>query len=286
MFNEAMSFFANMQGKLLVDVTAGKGGHFAGLLEKVGNNGKVIAFDRDLRAHQPDAAFGIMQKYPLNSELHHLSFSNLLHFLQDKNIKIDGLMCDLGVSSNQLDDPQRGFSFKNDGPIDMRMDQTSGITVYEWLHKNDEKTIADTLFKFGDEKKSRQIASLIKKSWPIKNSTVELANIIAKAVRSKKYNKTHPATRSFQALRIAVNDELQELISLLNSLPAILNKNAVAVFISFHSSEDRIIKRYFKELSKQGFNVLTKKPLIPSEEEILYNKRSRSAKLRAIIRTE
>ena len=125
-----------------------------------------------------------------------------------------------------------------------------------------------------------------KKSWPIKNSTVELANIIAKAVHSKKYNKTHPATRSFQALRIAVNDELQELISLLNSLPAILNKNAVAVFISFHSSEDRIIKRYFKELSKQGFNILTKKPLIPSEEEILHNKRSRSAKLRAIIRTE
>ena len=286
MFNEAMSFFTDMQGKTIVDVTAGKGGHFAGLIEKVGANGKVIAFDKDLRAHEQDAAFGVMQKYPNNSELYHLSFSQLASFLQHKNIKIDGIMCDLGVSSNQLDDPKRGFSLKNDGPIDMRMDQTSGISAYDWLLKNDEKTIADTLFQFGDEKKSRQIASLIKKSWPIKNSTLELANIITKAIRPQKFTKTHPATRSFQALRIAVNNELQELISLLQSLPEVLNKNAVAVFISFHSIEDRIIKQSFKELSKVGFKILTKKPLIASKEEILVNKRSRSAKLRAIMRAD
>lgn len=282
MYNEVMSFFKEAKNKVLADVTAGRGGHFAGLIYSVGPQGLVLALDRDERAHEKDAALGVHLKNPQNTKLYKQPFSNLPLVLAQENLKLDGLICDLGVSSQQFNDPNRGFSLKNDGPIDMRMDQHSGISAYEWLKQTDEKTIADILYKYAQEKKSRQIASLIKKSWPIKNSTIALANLITKAINPKKYSKIHPATRSFQAIRMAVNNEMSELESLLKSLPDILNPNAIVVFISFHSLEDGMIKRAFKELAKSNFKILTKKPLCPTLEEISINKRARSAKLRAI----
>ncbi len=282
MYNEVMSFFKDMENKILADVTAGRGGHFAGLIQSVGPKGLVLGFDRDERAHEEDAALGVHLKNPQNTKLYKQAFSSMPLVLAQENLKLDGLICDLGVSSQQLNDPMRGFSLKNDGPIDMRMDQSSGISAYEWLKQTDEKTIADTLYKYAQEKKSRQIASLIKKSWPIKDSTLALANLITKAIHPKKYSKIHPATRSFQAIRIAVNNEMSELESLLKNLPEILNPKAIAVFISFHSLEDGMIKRAFKELAKDNFKILTKKPLCPIMEEISVNKRARSAKLRAI----
>lgn len=283
MYNEVMSFFDNAQGKILIDATAGKGGHLQGLVEKAGQSGRVFAFDKDERAHKEDAAFGVAEKNPTIVRLLKKTFSLIPNFLRQEKIKADGLICDLGVSSEQLSDPQRGFSFLNDGPIDMRMNQQDGLTAYEWLKISDEKTIADALYNYGEEKKSRHIASLIKKSWPIPNSTVALASLITRAVRQKKWSKIHPATRSFQAIRIAVNKELLELKMLLDSLDEILNENAVAVFISFHSLEDRMVKQKFKELEKEGkFKILTKKPLVATDEEININPRSRSAKLRAI----
>jgi len=286
-----MSFFAHSEGKVLVDATAGGGGHLRLLAQSVGKTGMVLAFDKDPRAHDKDASGGLAMNFD-NVRLFKKPFSRILETLRDHEIHhVDGLICDLGVSSNQLDDETRGFSFLSDGPIDMRMDQSSDVSAYDWLAKNSETTIAHVLFTFGGERKSRAIARLIKKSWPIKNSTLALARLIASALKPRKWQKIHPATRSFQAIRMAVNHEVDELVLLLKVLPSLLAPDAVAVFLSFHSVEDRLIKNAFKELAhdtshktKPKFEVLTKKPLTASADELAVNRRARSAKLRAIKR--
>lgn len=280
-----LSFFKEKIGATLVDATAGGGGHLAMLAKCVGASGKVLAFDRDLRAHETDAAGGVVAENPSVIKLFHAPFSHIESTLGRLGIAhIDGLLCDLGVSSNQLDDKSRGFSFMADGPIDMRMNTKDGQSAYQWLEHSSEEEIAHALFTFGGERKSRAIARLIKKSWPIENSTLALAKIITQAMRQKSWSKTHPATRSFQALRIAVNDEMGELQKLIQSIPHILAPGGVAVFISFHSLEDRVIKHSFLKLSRIGFSILTKKPLIAGDEEMAKNRRARSAKLRAIMR--
>lgn len=290
---EIMSFLKDCEGKTLVDATAGGGGHLLRLAKLVGKNGQVIAFDRDQRAHEPDAALGVKNSFPDIVKLFHRPFSEIKETLASLHIeKIDGIIADLGVSSYQLDMKERGFSFMADGPIDMRMDQSHGITAYEWLFKHSEKEIADAIFHLGGERKSRAIARLIKESWPIENSTLALAKLVIKAMRQQKWSKTHPATRTFQALRMAVNEEVNELMSLLKDLPELLALNGVAVFLSFHSIEDGLIKRSFKDLSHKNallgspqFMLLTKKPLCATPHEISHNRRARSAKLRAIKRT-
>ncbi len=290
---EVMSYFSGLEGKIIVDATAGGGGHLAMLAQIVGDAGRIIAFDRDPRAHEDDAAGGVAKRFPHIITLYKRPFSAITHTLQELGIaRIDGILCDLGVSSHQLDDPTRGFSFQSDGPIDMRMDTESGMSAYEWLEHTRESDIADAIFKLGDERKSRQIAARIKKDWPIENSTLALAKLVLSAIKQKSWSKIHPATRTFQALRMTVNQEVHELETLLHDLPDILAPSGVAVFLAFHSIEDRLIKLRFRELAQKNslgqrnFSLLTKKPVMAGEIEVDDNRRSRCAKLRALKRGE
>jgi 16S rRNA (cytosine1402-N4)-methyltransferase len=286
MADEIISFLPRGDRLILVDSTAGGGGHLALLAEHAGPQGHVYAFDRDARAHQEDAALGVAQKYPNTVSLFQQPFSHITQALLTQGIShVDGIICDLGVSSHQLDNASRGFSFQNDGPIDMRMDPQRGLSAYEWLENTREKDIADILFNYGGERKSRAIASYIKKAWPIENSTLALSRLVLSALRQKKWQKIHPATRTFQAIRMAVNEELDELKALLQQGPELLSIGGVIVFLSFHSGEDRLIKHTFKELAlSKKFALLTKKPLVAREEELAHNPRARSAKLRALRR--
>jgi 16S rRNA (cytosine1402-N4)-methyltransferase len=288
MASEVISFFKKPAHKTFVDATAGGGGHLLLLAEIAGCAGRVLAFDRDERALKDDAAMGIARLFPTTVTLFQKPFSQIKKILAEHGIeKIDGLLCDLGVSSNQLDDISRGFSFMADSKIDMRMDRSSGLSAYEWLAETTEEEIAHTLFSLGGERKSRAIARRIKASWPIENSTLALAKLVQSAIKQRGWSKIHPATRTFQAIRMAVNQEVLELETLLSDLPDLLAPHGVAVFLSFHSIEDRLIKNRFKELAQKdspSFAILTKKPLTPTPQEIMENRRARSAKLRALMR--
>ena len=292
MCDEILAQFGDLLGKTIADVTAGGGGHLRALLKAVGPNGRIVALDRDKRAHELDAAGGVSKENPSQIKLFHRPFSRLKETLLECGInEVDGIVADLGVSSHQLDEASRGFSFMANGPIDMRMDQSAGMSAYDWLVRSSEREIADTLFNLGGERKSRAIAALIKKSMPIENSTAVLAKLICSAMRQKKWSRIHPATRSFQAIRMAVNHEYDELVHLLKDLPELLAPGGVAVFLSFHSIEDGLIKRRFRQMAKgevqevvHQFSLLAKKPQGASEEELSLNPRSRSAKLRAIKR--
>lgn len=286
MADEILSFLPQGDRLVVVDSTAGGGGHLALLAQHVGHLGHVYAFDKDPRAHQEDAALGVAQKYRETVSLFQRPFSDITRVLREHNIShVDAIICDLGVSSHQLDEPSRGFSFQNDGPIDMRMNSQAGMSAYEWLENTQEKDIADALFYLGGERKSRAVASYIKKAWPIENSTLALARVVMSALKQKRWQKIHPATRTFQAIRMAVNQEIDELKALLEQGPQLLSLGGVIVFLSFHSGEDRLIKHAFKELAlTKNFALLTKKPLIATKEETARNPRARSAKLRALRR--
>jgi 16S rRNA (cytosine1402-N4)-methyltransferase len=198
---------------------------------------------------------------------------------------LDGLLADFGVSSLQLDEAHRGFSFRLEGPLDMRMDTRGGSqggeTAGQVVNQEDENELADLIYEFGEERRSRRIARAIVRARPI-STTAELAQVISAAAPSMKGDKIHPATRTFQALRIRVNDELGEIRSLLESAPSLLKPGGRLVLISFHSLEDRLVKDAFREAGRDGiFEVLTKKPVVATEQEQMRNPRSRSAKLRA-----
>jgi 16S rRNA (cytosine1402-N4)-methyltransferase len=196
---------------------------------------------------------------------------------------LDGMLADLGVSSLQLDDAARGFSFQAEGPLDMRMNPMSGETAEQVVNHLDERELADVIYEFGEERRSRRIARAIVRSRPIR-STAHLAEVISAAARpmNQAERRIHPATRTFQALRIFVNRELDDLRDLLNAAPQLLKPGGRVVIISFHSLEDRIVKDSLREGMKQGhYRLLTKKPVTATEEEIDRNPRSRSAKLRA-----
>ena len=193
----------------------------------------------------------------------------------------DGMLADIGVSSLQFDDAARGFSFQADGPLDMRMNTLSGQTAEQVVNQMDEVTLANLIYEFGEERRSRRIARAIVRSRPIQ-TTAQLAGIVSAAARSMKHERIHPATLTFQALRIFVNRELDDLKDLLQAAPQILKPGGRLVVISFHSLEDRIVKDSLREGVKQGhYKLLTKKPVTPGEEEIGRNPRARSAKLRA-----
>jgi 16S rRNA (cytosine1402-N4)-methyltransferase len=199
---------------------------------------------------------------------------------------LDGLLADFGVSSLQLDEAHRGFSFRTDGPLDMRMDTRHGETAEQVVNQEDENELADLIYEFGEERRSRRIARAIVRSRPIR-STAELAKIVSAAGlpmkdRAMKGDKIHPATRTFQALRIRVNNELGEIQSLLKSAGSLLKPGGRLVLISFHSLEDRLVKDAFREAGRtKEFEVLTKKPVVAGEQEQMRNPRSRSAKMRA-----
>jgi 16S rRNA (cytosine1402-N4)-methyltransferase len=194
---------------------------------------------------------------------------------------LDGLLADFGVSSLQLDEAHRGFSFRSEGPLDMRMDTRSGETAEQVVNQEDENELADLIYEFGEERRSRRIARAIVRARPI-STTAELAGVISAAAPPMKGDKIHPATRTFQALRIRVNDELGEIRTLLESAPSLLKPGGRLVLISFHSLEDRLVKDAFRDGGRDGiYEVLTKKPIVAEEQEQMRNPRSRSAKLRA-----
>ena len=198
-----------------------------------------------------------------------------------KQGSLDGLLADFGVSSLQLDEAHRGFSFRTDGPLDMRMDTRDGETAEQVVNQEDENELADLIYEFGEERRSRRIARAIVRARPI-TTTAELAQIVSAAAPSMKGDKIHPATRTFQALRIRVNNELGEIQSLLRSAGPLLKPGGRLVLISFHSLEDRLVKDAFREAGREKlYEVLTKKPVVAEEQEQMRNPRSRSAKMRA-----
>jgi 16S rRNA (cytosine1402-N4)-methyltransferase len=280
MLHEVVEALAVQPGHVVVDATAGGGGHLAAFAERVGPRGRVIALDKDARAAADDAAGGVVRRYADRAVLVLRPFSEVHEALVAAGAeRADALFADLGVSSFQLDEAARGFSFRADAPLDMRMDTSTGETAYELIERLDETALADVIFRLGDERHSRRIARVIKRAMP--KTTTQLADLVAGAVRGDgKWQRIHPATRTFQALRIAVNRELEELDGLLASLPSVMTPGGRVAILSFHSLEDRRVKMRFKE---DGFLPLTKKPIEPIDDEIERNPRARSAKLRAAV---
>jgi len=293
LFNEVLKSLNIKSGGIYVDATLGRCGHTQGILNHLDSLGSVIGFDQDIDAIK----YAEINFSDPRLELIHSNFSNLNDELNKINLigKVDGVLMDLGISSPQIDNADRGFSFNKDGLLDMRMDQSQRLTATEWLKETSEKEIADTLYQYGEEKRSRIIASTIKeyqKNSEIK-TTLELANLISTVVKPGK-NK-HPATRSFQAIRIAINDELIMLSEALNQTIDALDKGGRLAVISFHSIEDRIVKQFIQKHSRpkqipKGLPIMmndTQPCLLkdlgkvkPSNEEIKINRRSRSAILR------
>ncbi len=280
LLNEVLSMLSPNSRGIYFDGTLGGGGYTRAILESA--DCKVIACDRDQYVKR--IAEDFVDKYQQRFDFSHAKFSDIKSILKRKNIeKVDGIILDLGVSTFQLSDSSRGFSFKLTGPLDMSMG-LSEETALEVIRKYSEKELADIIYKFGEEHFSRKIAKNIKMHLNKINNTEDLANIVRYCV--KKTGKTDPATKTFQAFRIFVNKELEELEKILSASVDLLNPNGKIVIVSFHSLEDRIVKLFFKELSKKNndgkFVLLTKKPIVPTREEYLANPKSRSAKLRGI----
>jgi 16S rRNA (cytosine1402-N4)-methyltransferase len=266
-----------------VDATFGAGGHSALIRSRLGASGRLIAFDAD-----PSAATQARSIDDSRFTLVRSNFRELSRILDGLSIStIDGILFDLGVSSMQFDEAERGFSFRAAAPLDMRMDPTQGESAADFLATADERTIADVIYEYGEERKSRRIArsivALREAGTPVRD-TADLANVVARAVRAPGHTRIHPATRTFQALRIHVNDELGALRAGLDAALARTAPGGRIAVISFHSLEDRIVKQTFREDPRA--HALTRKPLVAGEDELASNPRARSAKLRAAERVE
>lgn len=301
LLHEAVNALVTNPDGVYIDATFGRGSHAEAILHQLTTKGRLIAFDRDQSAVQYATQFIRDPRF----QIIHAPFSQLLTIIDQYELrgKIAGILFDLGVSSPQLDDPARGFSFIRDGQLDMRMDTTTGIDAKTWLASVDEKTLADVLWRYGEERFSRQIAKRIvneRKITPILTTKV-LADIIKSAIpgKSRSYDK-HPATQSFQAIRIAINHELQELEEALSQVLEILSVRGRLVVISFHSLEDRIVKNYIRVNEKgeplpRGLPIKSTtfqqrlqsvgKRIKPTDSEIAANPRARSAILRIAEKT-
>ena len=280
MLTETLDALDPQGGRVYVDATLGGGGHAEAILERSEPDGRLIGVDRDASALE--AAAGRLERGGERVTLVHAPFGELPEVLARCGIsRVHGVVADLGVSSPQLDRPERGFSFRASGPLDMRMDPSRGETARELCARLSERELADVLYDLGEERKSRPIARSIKKALEAGEleTTDDLRRAVVRAIGPQRRGGIDPATRTFQALRLAVNDELGQLDRLLASLGDLLEDDGVAVIISFHSLEDRKVKQCFR-----GSDILiplTKKPLVASEDEQRENPRSRSAKLRA-----
>lgn len=290
-------------GLTYVDATAGAGGHLRGILRKAGTDSKIIALDKD-----PIALRGLGHEFSRNANLVNSDFAELRQALEKIGVSTvsGGILADLGVSSMQIDEAARGFSFMKDGPLDMRMDVHQSLTAADLVNNLPENELASIIFNYGEEKASRSIARRIVQSRPI-TTTGQLAWVVTGAIQTKRTraqvnrlgrsHSIHPATRTFQALRIAVNNELASLAQLLEQSRYLLLPSARLVIITFHSLEDRLVKQFFRRTAstcicpprqpvcncqqKPEFLIITRKPYIADEKEVLANIRSRSAKLRA-----
>jgi 16S rRNA (cytosine1402-N4)-methyltransferase len=296
LLKEAIDFLAVRRGGTYIDATVGLGGHSYEIAKRLGAPGHLIGLDKDpaaldlariklarekLVVGRSSLVVGEPPDWPSVTLLHR-SFAEVAK--GQRPATIDGLLADIGVSSLQLDDAARGFSFQADGPLDMRMDPRSERSAEQVVNHLDERQLADVIYEFGEERRSRRIARAICRSRPIR-TTAQLAEIVSAAARpmNQAERRIHPATRTFQALRIFVNRELDDLKALLEAAPRILKPGGRVVVISFHSLEDRIVKDAFREghIKDKHFRILTKKPVVASEEESDRNPRARSAKLRA-----
>ncbi|HHW29408.1 MAG TPA: 16S rRNA (cytosine(1402)-N(4))-methyltransferase RsmH [Syntrophomonadaceae bacterium] len=284
MLKEAVDLLNPHAGGIYVDCTLGGGGHAKEILSRIGERGHLIAFDKD--RHAIERSQKVLAPYLNRVTVVHRDYRFLAEVLRELEIaEVDGILFDLGVSSYQVLEPERGFSYNYDAPLDMRMDDSSATTAADLVNTLSEKELGDIIYRFGEERWARRIASFIveqRKKAPIK-TTGQLTEIIKAAIPAAARRKgPHPARRTFMALRIAVNDELSGLEEGLRAGISFLKAGGRIVVISFHSLEDRIVKRIFREYAASNIlRILTKKPLIPSEEEVLVNPRSRSAKIRA-----
>jgi 16S rRNA (cytosine1402-N4)-methyltransferase len=261
-----------------IDATFGAGGHTRELLERTSPGGRVLAIDQDETAIAQGRIE--LQSYGSRLELVKANFRDIESIVAEHGFAgLDGILADIGVSSMMLDDPLRGFSFMREGPLDMRMDLEQPLTAADVLNTYSEKEIANILFNYGEERRSRQIASSIVRSRPMSRTT-DLTRAIERVLGGRRYGKIHPATRTFQALRIFVNDELRSLETFLDSSMKVLRPGGRLVLVSFHSLEDRIVKNKFRAPVVPGV-ALTKKVITAAVEEIDRNPRSRSARLRA-----
>jgi len=281
MVAEVLEHLTPSRGGVFVDATVGLGGHARALLDAGAS--RLIGLDRDPAAleHSRETLSG----YGDRVELVHSDYRGLAEVLAAKGIGgVDGVLADLGVSSMQLDAPGRGFSFRRDDPLDMRMDTSSGATAAEALADVDERALADVIYEFGEERHARRVARAIvaaRGAAPIE-STARLADIVRRAIPRKGYTRIDPATRTFQAIRIWVNRELEGLDGFLARVTDCLNPGGRLAVITFHSLEDRIVKHTLRSLQSDGrLTVRTKRPQVPLEAEIERNPRARSAKLRA-----
>jgi 16S rRNA (cytosine1402-N4)-methyltransferase len=289
LLKEAIDFLAIRRGGTYIDATLGLGGHSLEIAKRLGPQGHLIGFDKD--PHALEAArwrlAAVKDEQPRITLLHS-SYADVAEHVAPRSA--DGLLADLGVSSLQFSDPARGFSFQAEGPLDMRMDPRGERTADQVVNHMREEDLANVIYEFGEERRSRRIARAIVRARPIWN-TAHLAQVLSAALRSMKgygaRDKIHPATRTFQAIRIFVNRELDDLKALMESAPAVLKPGGRLVIISFHSLEDRIVKDALREGGKTGvYHVLTRKPMTAAKEEIDRNPRARSAKLRAAERTK
>ena len=293
MKNEVLDLLVNKKDGIFLDCTIGFGGHSKEILNRINNKGILIGMDLD-----PYALSKTNEKLSDSSDkkfsLHNVSYKEFPNILSEMKIKkVDGFLIDLGISSYQVDSAHRGFSFTNDGPLDMRFNQSSGYTAKEFLNKISEKKLANIIKYYGDQSKSKRIAKMIlEKSNSNKiNTTFDLKNCIQLATNS---NDLKIVSKVFQSIRIALNDEFENLKSVLKKMPKFLNRGGRIAIISFHSIEDRIVKHYFKNNTlinvedyfdrkkdnQENLKVVTKKPITPSSSELRTNPRSRSAKLR------
>jgi 16S rRNA (cytosine1402-N4)-methyltransferase len=281
MVSEVVHWLAPESNGTYVDVTLGGGGHAEEILRRSSPGGTLIGMDRDgeivMKARAALAEFGERARFIRST------FDRVEDAVRECGLDaVDGILADLGVSSLQLDEGDRGFSFMKEGPLDMRMDRSVGESAAEFVSRADEAELADVIYRYGEERFSRRIARAIckaRKERPV-DTTGALADIVSRAVPSKR-GRIHPATRTFQALRIAVNDEIGMLDRFLESAFGLLKPGGRLVVISYHSLEDRLVKNAFRERARAEGKVLTKKVIVPRDEEVEKNPRSRSAKLRA-----
>ncbi len=282
---EVLEYLAPAPGQVLVDATVGAGGHSRLLAERVGPTGRLVGLDQD--AAMLDLALPRLVGLPVT--LVQANFDRLEEVLAEQGIPaVDGVLADLGVCSDQLDMPDRGLSFQQLGPLDMRLDPTQGEPAGALLSYLGERDLADLIYQYGEERFSRRIARKIvetRKHMPLE-TTEQLAELVRRCVPRPRGRRPaiDPATRVFQALRIAVNDELGALDRLLAFLPRVIKPGGRAVVISFHSLEDRRVKQAFR--AKETWEVLTRKPVQAGEDEVRNNPRARSAKLRAARRLD
>ena len=277
LLEEVMKFLDPKPGGRFIDATLGAGGHTRAILERTAPDGRVLAIDQDELALA--GARESLQSFGSRLIMEHSNFKNIAPLAAGHGfLEVEGVLADIGISSMMVDDPSRGFSFMREGPLDMRMDRTQDLTAADVVNTYAEKEIADILYTYGEERRSRPIARSIVRARPLRLTT-DLTRAIERVMGGPR-GRIHPATRTFQALRIFVNGELSSLESFLDSSMTVIRSGGRLVVITFHSLEDRIVKQKFRTPPAPG-RALTKKVVVATEEEVRRNPRARSAKLRA-----